>query len=728
MQTITIDQAIPAPQWEQIVAVLLQASPSLARVILTEQVVRGYPPNVDRLVIVISAAFKVVLIELKTEPTYQLQLVFSYQDIKIFLQQLTPRDSTDQPLLEWAWLQLSHSLTNSPSGSELPPPEIERQRQVCSALMAMVVHPSIATVSLNPPLSPWQQQLLTQMTTQIWQNLDLSLILQTTLEQVQRVLEVDRLLIYQLQPHHQITHEALAAHAPPSLLGKGDPTCLHSRTACYQRYLQGEIQVVSDVEATYADTPCLLALLQQSQVRAKLIIPIRVQEQLWGLLIAHQCDRIRQWQPQEQQFLQQIGQHLAIAIQQDHLQSQLQQQKQTLEQRVIERTQALYDALLSTHSAHRAKSDFLATINHELRTPLTCVIGMSATLLRWSLGPLNDKQRSYLKTIHDSGEHLLELINDILDLSQVEAGKAVLSLSEFSLNQLCRQALRVFREKAQAAEVELKLESLIPSEFDRFYADQRRVRQILFNLLSNAIKFTPAGGRVTLRSWVENGRALFQVEDTGIGIPLSQQPLLFQKFQQLDTSYTRSYEGVGLGLALTKQLVELHRGRIEVESTEGMGSIFTVELPAQSPTSTLSAGLKPNLPPSDFLMTGRIVLLESDEETATLICDILTAAGYQVVWIMEPSTAVEQIQYLQPIAVITAIDLPNMDGEDIIRQLRLYPPFPLLKILALTAVQRVPANQLVSGFAADAYLYRPIDPVQLLDTISTLFVTPASLS
>lgn len=206
---------------------------------------------------------------------------------------------------------------------------------------------------------------------------------------------------------------------------------------------------------------------------------------------------------------------------------------------------------------------------------------MSSTLLRWPLGELSQRQRDYLQTIHDSGEHLLELINDILDLSQIEAGKTVLNITEFSLTDTAKSCLDSLFKKAQSKQINLKLDLQIDPQRDRFTADAGRVEQILWNLLTNAIKFTPEGGSVTLRIWVEDDSAIFQIEDTGIGIPEAQLPLMFEKFQQLDTPYRRRYEGTGLGLALTKQLVELHRGRIEVESTVAIGSIFTVWIPAQ---------------------------------------------------------------------------------------------------------------------------------------------------
>ncbi len=379
-----------------------------------------------------------------------------------------------------------------------------------------------------------------------------------------------------------VVHEARGQDSITSVLNYRERNCFIPASQCWEKYRQGFTLAVDDIEKTYALEGCLLNFLRECQVRAKLAAPIIFEEKLWGLLIAHQCDRPRQWTDSEKNLLSSIAEQFAIAIHQAELMQTLTQEKQTLEERVIERTRALRDALLAAEAASRLRSEFLATISHELLTPLTYVIGMSSTLLRWPLGELSQRQRDYLQTIHDSGEHLLEMINDILDLSQIEAGKTALNISEFSLVNVAQRAMESLQQKATSQQVNLKLDLQIDQKRDRFTADSERVEQILWNLLTNAIKFTPENGSVTLRLWVEDDTAIFQVEDTGIGIPEEQLPLLFEKFQQLDTPYRRRYEGTGLGLALTKQLVELHRGRIEVESTVSVGSIFTVWIPTQT--------------------------------------------------------------------------------------------------------------------------------------------------
>ncbi|WP_197673315.1 hybrid sensor histidine kinase/response regulator [Leptolyngbya sp. O-77] len=395
-------------------------------------------------------------------------------------------------------------------------------------------------------------------------------------------------------------------------------------------------------------------------------------------------------------------------------------ERSSLEQQVVARTHDLQEAVLAAQTANRAKSEFLAAVSHELRTPLTTIIGMSATLLRWSLGELSPRQRSFLQTIHDSGQHLLELINDILDLSQVESGRAVLKLSPFSLTMIAQQSMKAVEETAMKQGVELILDLRVDPSRDRFVADPHRVKQILLNLLSNAVKFTAAGGKVTLRVMTDPQHAIFQVIDTGIGIPEQQRPLLFQKFQQLDSSYQRLYQGTGLGLALTKQLVDLHGGRIMVDSTVGVGSVFTVQLPTRSKDDAAEATAP--IPALDGLgrtILGRVVLVENDELTANIICDMLTAAGYQVVWVLEGSTAFSQIELLQPDAVIVDVQSPENAGAELIHNLRHSPLTRHLKVIALASDEASPYAAPAIA-AADACINKPIQPEAVLPRVLSL--------
>jgi GAF domain-containing protein len=227
--------------------------------------------------------------------------------------------------------------------------------------------------------------------------------------------------------------------------------------------------------------------------------------------------------------------------------------------------------------ANQHKSEFLANMSHELRTPLNAIIGFSEALLERMFGEVNDKQADYLKDIHESGRHLLSLINDILDLSKIEAGRMELDVSTFHLPTALSNAMTLIRERAQRHAIELALE--VDRELGEFQADERKFKQIMLNLLSNAVKFTPDGGRVDVSARRFDGQVEVAVRDTGIGIAPEDQAVVFEEFKQVGRDRLSKAEGTGLGLALTKRFVELHGGAIRLESTPGKGSTFTVSLP-----------------------------------------------------------------------------------------------------------------------------------------------------
>ena len=254
-----------------------------------------------------------------------------------------------------------------------------------------------------------------------------------------------------------------------------------------------------------------------------------------------------------------------------------------LEQRVKDRTRELQQALAELtrkgsqlEVASRHKSEFLANMSHELRTPLNAIIGFSQVLRQRLFGPLNAKQEEYVDDILASGNHLLGLINDVLDLSKVEAGQVELEVATFSLREALERGVVMVREQATENDVLLSLE--LAADVDLVDGDERRVQQVVFNLLSNAVKFTPRGGSVVVASARENGEVLVSVTDTGPGIAAGDQERIFEEFQQTDIGIRQS-DGTGLGLALSKRLVELHRGRIWVESRSGHGSRFVFTLP-----------------------------------------------------------------------------------------------------------------------------------------------------
>jgi signal transduction histidine kinase len=235
------------------------------------------------------------------------------------------------------------------------------------------------------------------------------------------------------------------------------------------------------------------------------------------------------------------------------------------------------DKSAQLESASRHKSEFLANMSHELRTPLNAVIGFSEVLLQRMFGALNDKQDEYLKDIYASGQHLLSLINDILDLSKVEAGRMELAPVPFHLPTALENAVTLVKERAGRHGIALQVD--VDPRLDEVVGDERKVKQVVLNLLSNAVKFTPEGGRISLKARRMDGMVEIAVSDTGIGIAPEDQAAIFEEFRQVGSDETRKQEGTGLGLTLAKKFVELHGGRIWVESELGLGSTFTFTLP-----------------------------------------------------------------------------------------------------------------------------------------------------
>jgi signal transduction histidine kinase len=302
-------------------------------------------------------------------------------------------------------------------------------------------------------------------------------------------------------------------------------------------------------------------MMVRSGFRAVLAVPLLREDGVVGGLV------VRRRQPgafpaELVELLQTFANQAALAIQNARLFRELEDKSAQLE------------------VADRHKSEFLANMSHELRTPLNAVIGFSEVLLERMFGEINDKQAEYLQDILSSGRHLLSLINDILDLSKIEAGRMELEVAEFSLPLMLETTIILVRERAARNGIALGLET--DPRLDAVVADERKIKQVVVNLLSNAVKFTPEGGRVTLRALPADGTVEISVTDTGIGIAPEDQEAIFEEFRQVGTDYARKREGTGLGLALARRLVELHGGRIWVKSELGRGSTFTFSLPRRT--------------------------------------------------------------------------------------------------------------------------------------------------
>jgi len=310
-------------------------------------------------------------------------------------------------------------------------------------------------------------------------------------------------------------------------------------------------------------------------IGSELCVPLRLEDRVIGVVNV-ETGRRGAFTADDQTVLEILASQIAVALHNAELYAQVREYATALEARVAERTAALSEAMQRAQAADRLKSAFLATMSHELRTPLNSIIGFSGVLLQDLAGPLNPEQRKQLGMVQSSAQHLLALINDVLDISKIEAGQLEVHLAPFDLRSAIETTLRTIAPLAARKGLELK--ASVGGPDDLIVSDRRRVEQILLNLLNNAVKFTEHGF-VHLRCTIREDVAVLQVEDTGIGIQAEDCERIFRPFQQIDTGLARRHEGTGLGLSICRSLTELLGGALTVASTWGEGSTFTVILP-----------------------------------------------------------------------------------------------------------------------------------------------------
>ena len=410
------------------------------------------------------------------------------------------------------------------------------------------------------------------------------------------------------------------------------------------------------------------------------------------------------------------------------------------ERKLFERT--LQEKNIELEHASRMKSEFLSTMSHELRTPLNAINGFSEALRDGLMGPMSETQQEYIGDIFTSGQHLLSLINDILDLSKVEAGKMLLELENADLPYLLSNSLSIVREKAAAQNITLVLDS--GADLDVLLLDTRKTKQIVYNLLSNAVKFSARGGKVTLlgrrvarsavgtfdEAWpihgfelADNGFEEFveiSVTDGGIGISPANMTKLFQPFTQIDSSLARKFEGSGLGLALVKQMAELHGGTVAVASLEGVGTRFSVWLPVR--TTALPLILDLQVPhPAPFITGPRdkrtAMVVEDDERAAALATLLLEAEGFEVVVAGSAERALELLAD-HTLALITLdLQLPCMSGLELLKRLR---DDTRLAHVPVVIVSGHTDGRIGLGGGAAAVLQKPISRVQLHASLASL--------
>jgi PAS domain S-box-containing protein len=391
-----------------------------------------------------------------------------------------------------------------------------------------------------------------------------------------------------------------------------------------------------------------------------------------------------------------------------------------LEQRVRERTAELEETNRKLADALRTREEFLATMSHELRTPLASILNLAESLTAGVYGTINRPQAKAVGTMASNGKHLLDLITDILDLSKSQAGKLELRRTTIVLSEAVLDAAAMIRPNAQARDLELVVES--DRSQDLLQADPRRVRQMIVNLLSNAVKFTAPGHRLGVRSGPSPipDHLRLEVWDEGIGISEQEQARLFQPFVQLDNRLAREHSGTGLGLSLTRSLVELHGGSIHMESSVGNGSRFFIDLPR---------GQIDGIEPSDQVSDGhpddspgplRLLIIEDNEDLRTVLADYLEAAGHDVLCADSGPRGLEILQEQDVDTILLDVQMPKMDGYEVLRRIRSRPESAHLPVIAMTGLAFEDDARRCRDAGADLHLAKPLRMAELMRAIRSL--------
>jgi len=590
-----------------------------------------------------------------------------------------------------------------------------------------------------------QEILLREITERIRTSLNLQTIFDTAVTEMQRVLDCDRVLVYRVYADGTGAAVAESVSPPyPQVLNIVFPEEVFPQVN-YDRYVQGRVFTLSDAQATPLEVlPCLAEFLAEINVRAKLVVPIVENDSLWGLLIAHQCDRPRTWQEREINLSQKVANQMAIAIQQASLFEQLQQElgdRQQAQQQLTERNEQLAISNAELARATRLKDEFLANMSHELRTPLNAILGMTEGLQEKVFGNVSESQIKALQTIERSGNHLLELINDILDVAKIESGQIELEYSNVAIASLCQSSLNFIKQ--QALKKRIQIHTKFPNNLPELYVDERRIRQVLINLLSNAVKFTPEAGTISLEASVltlditqdsdqADGYVRIDISDTGIGIATKNISKLFEPFFQIDSALNRQYEGTGLGLPIVKKIVEMHGGRVIVTSELGTGSCFTIDIPykiaysAPSQSHQNSNGIAVGQGSSQDVPTSKILLVEDNEANIMTVFSYLDAKGYEVTIARNGQEALDLLESLQPDLILMDMQMPIMDGLQATKRIRQISAFANTPIIAFTALAMPSDIDICLAAGANSYISKPVKLRELTQAIQRLLNHSAS--
>lgn len=629
-----------------------------------------------------------------------------------------------------------------------------------------------------------QEKLLREITQRIRKSLEVQTIFYTACKEIRSVLQVDRVGIFQFDKDSNFNKGEFVAESVEKefSLTLNIPIQDHCFGKKYASlYAAGKFMVTDDIYEQGL-TDCYIDILANFHVRACIVMPLVNTDGLWGLLCVHQCNAPRHWKQTEIDFIHQLANQLAIAIKQAHLYKQLQEQlteRHKVQKELVKRNQELAITNEELARATRLKDEFLANMSHELRTPLNAILGMNEGLQDQVFGNVNDRQIKALQTIERSSNHLLDLINDILDVAKIESGNIELDCKPTSVEPLCKSSLIFIKQQAQKKGIQVKMN--LSSNLPKIFVDERRIRQVLINLLSNAVKFTPEKGNIILkvnlrfpkesdlekitflnrdsielkqknsspsqkelgeiknhilnsksRVSPEKGLKLkkylrIAITDTGIGITPENIKKLFKPFVQVDSALNRQYAGTGLGLSLVKRIVELHRGEVNVISKVGVGSCFMIDLPyieSSSYANHTKSELKSTIEITKTQeQTSSLILLAEDNEANIIsVSSYLKAKGYRLIVAKNGKEAITLTESNNPDLILMDIQMPEMDGLEAMEKIRSMSHFKDIPIIALTALTMSGDEERFLDAGADDYLSKPVKMKELI-TVMQRFIS-----
>ena len=491
-------------------------------------------------------------------------------------------------------------------------------------------------------------------------SLDLHQVLTTIVTRATQLSRTDGGSIFEFDPTNRRFHLSACHGTTQELSDRLWQTRIHLEETFLGRAVAcGEARQAPDLEQEAAD-PHIDVLLKAGW-RSMLVVPLLREQEIMGALVVRRKGS-GAFDTRTVDLLETLAGQSTMAIHNAGVFRELEEKSRQLE-------------VASQH-----KSEFLASMSHELRTPLNAVIGFSDVLLERLAGDINEKQEEYLLDIRDSGRHLLQLINEILDLSKVEAGRMELELASVSLAELMAHGLAMVRERAERHDITLELDVDPGIGFVR--ADGLKLRQVVVNLLSNAVKFTGDGGSVLATARIAGDEAHVSVTDTGIGIAEIEQERIFEAFQSGSRGARASMEGTGLGLTLSKRIVELHGGRIWMRSRLGEGSTFSFAIPTRMPSEAEAS--RDGADAAAAATERTVLIVEDDRHSIDLLTLYLESEGFGVVVARDGVEGLELARKLRPRAVILDILLPRLDGWELLGRLKSEPSTAAIPVVVVS--------------------------------------------